>query len=253
LGIAVVGDSAGAHFSIPERFFNVTMMEKGTFHDLLPKVADELDIPQESAYTGHTTTPYATHSVYKYMRKWNICNNNDFQNLGVNGGDSGNSWGNIKALQRNQATDHPMILFIELIGNDVCGSSVGGTAPADFKKNILKLLDWFNTELPKGSHVVILGLADGNLLFEYLQGTIHPLNVTYDNVYTFLNCLKISPCAGWLNTNETARKYTTELAKNLSRMYQQIIDDGANYENFDLAYYEFPTEDIFERMYLDNR
>jgi len=52
--VVVAGDSAGAHFSIPEKFFNVTMMGKGTFSDLLPRVADELDLPFESAYTGHT-------------------------------------------------------------------------------------------------------------------------------------------------------------------------------------------------------
>jgi acyloxyacyl hydrolase len=45
LGVVVAGDSAGAHFSIPEKFFNVTMMGKGTFADLLPRVADELDLP----------------------------------------------------------------------------------------------------------------------------------------------------------------------------------------------------------------
>jgi acyloxyacyl hydrolase len=242
LGVAVVGDSAGAHFSIPEKFFNVTMMEKGTFDNLLPSLADEFDLPQESAYTGHTSTSYPTHSVYKYLRRWNLCNNNDYQNLGVNGGDSGNTWGNIKALQRSQGTDHPMILFLELVGNDVCGSSVGGTAPAEFKKNIIRLLDWLDTKLPKGSHVFILGLADGDLLFKFLHGTIHPLNVTYDKVYDFLNCLKISPCSGWLSTNATARKYTTELAKNLSKIYQQILDEGQGYKNYDAVYYDFPTE-----------
>lgn len=229
------------------------MIQKGTYDDLLPRIADELDLPHESGYTGHTTTSYATHSVYKYLRKWNLCNNNDFQNLGVNGGDSGNTWGNIKALKRDPKNDHPMILFLELIGNDVCGSSVGGTSPADFKKNIIRLLDWLNTKLPKGSHVVILGLADGDLLFEYLHGTIHPLNVTFDKVYDFLNCLQISPCAGWLNTNATARRYTTQLAKNLSKIYQQIIDEGKGYTNYDIVYYDFPTEDMFKRMYLDNR
>jgi len=83
----------------------------------------------------------------------------------------------------------------------------------EFKSNILRLLTWLDTKLPKGSHVVMLGLADGDLLFEYLHGTIHPLDVTYDTVYTFLNCLKISPCAGWLNTNDTIRKDTTRRAK----------------------------------------
>jgi acyloxyacyl hydrolase len=40
LGVVVAGDSAGAHFSIPEKFFNVTMMQHGTFKDLLPRIAD---------------------------------------------------------------------------------------------------------------------------------------------------------------------------------------------------------------------
>jgi hypothetical protein len=75
------------------------------------------------------------------MRQWNMCNNNDFQNLGVNGGDSGNSFGNMKALKRDQKNDHPMLLFLELIGNDVCGSSIDHmTSHDDFKRNILKLL-----------------------------------------------------------------------------------------------------------------
>jgi len=142
------------------------MMHNHSFHDLLPRIADELDIPQESAYTGHTNTEYATHSIYKHMRQWNICNNNDFQNLGVNGGKSGNTWGNAKALKRDQKNDHPMLLFLELIGNDVCGSSIDGmTSPEEFKKNIVKLLKWIDSSVPKGSHLVILGLADGDLLF----------------------------------------------------------------------------------------
>ena len=35
LGVAVIGDSAGAHFSIPEKYFNVSMIEKGTYKDIL--------------------------------------------------------------------------------------------------------------------------------------------------------------------------------------------------------------------------
>lgn len=98
----MVGDSAGAHFSIPEKYFNASMIVKGTYHDILNRIADELDLPMESGYTAHTlTNDYLSHSVYKYLRNWNLCNNNDYQNVGVNGGDSGNSWGNIKALRRN--------------------------------------------------------------------------------------------------------------------------------------------------------
>lgn len=46
LGVAIVGDSAGAHFSIPEKYFNASMITKGTYKDLLVRLADELDIPQ---------------------------------------------------------------------------------------------------------------------------------------------------------------------------------------------------------------
>ena len=45
LGVAVIGDSAGAHFSIPEKYFNASMIEKGTYSDLLARAANEMDIP----------------------------------------------------------------------------------------------------------------------------------------------------------------------------------------------------------------
>lgn len=51
----------------------------------------------------------------------------------------------------------------------------------------------------------MFGLADGDLLFDYLHNATHPLGVTYADVYDFLNCLEISPCWGWLNTNDTVR------------------------------------------------
>ena len=75
------------------------------------------------------------------------------------------------------------------------------TTPEKFKKNILKLLNYLDDTVPKDSHLIIFGLADGEFLFNTLQDAIHPLNVTYPNVYDFLNCLEISPCWGWLNTN----------------------------------------------------
>ena len=89
------------------------MMHHGSYSDLLPRIADEFDLPYESAYTGHTnTTNYLSHSIYKKLRKLNLCNNNDFQNIAVNGGASGNTWGNIKALKRDQNNDHPVLFFL---------------------------------------------------------------------------------------------------------------------------------------------
>ncbi len=52
-----------------------------------------------------------------------MCNNNDYQNVGVNGGTVGNTWGNIKALTRDPKNDYPLLMFMELIGNDVCKKS----------------------------------------------------------------------------------------------------------------------------------
>ena len=52
--------------------------------------------------------------------------------------------------------------------------------------------------------MVILGLGDGSLLYDNLHADIHPLNVKYESVYNFLNCLEISPCWGWLNSNEVS-------------------------------------------------
>lgn len=83
------------------------------------------------------------------------------------------------------------------------------TKPADFKRDIIKLLDYLDTTTPAGSHLVILGLGDGKILYENLYADIHPLGITYAEMYEFLNCLDISPCWGWLNSNETVRNFTT--------------------------------------------
>jgi acyloxyacyl hydrolase len=107
--------------------------------------------------------------------------------------------------------------------------------------------------LPKGSHVVILGLADGDMLADNLLGHIHPLNVKYDQVYDFLNCLKISPCAGWLNSNHTIRLQTSAWAKKLSNVYKEILGSGIEFKNYDYAYYDFPTKEIFNKGILENK
>ncbi len=160
----------------------------------------------------------------------------------MNGGDSGNTRGNIHALSRNKDHDYPLIMFMELVGNDVCAKSFGSmTSTTEFKANVLQLLNYLDSTVPAGSHLMILGLADGELLYDNLHDSLHPLNVTYATVYDFLNCLKISPCWGWLNTNQTVRDFTTQRAQNLSKVYQQIIAEGYKFKNFDLVYYDFPA------------
>jgi acyloxyacyl hydrolase len=89
------------------------------------------------------------------------------------------------------------------------------------------------------------------LLYDNLHDWTHPLNVTYADVYDFLNCLKISPCWGWLNTNDTVRRFTTQRAQNLSKVYQQIISEGHKFNNFDVVYYDFPAMEILERKVME--
>jgi acyloxyacyl hydrolase len=112
-------------------------------------------------------------------------------------------------------------------------------------------LNYLDTVVPTGSHLFILGLADGDILYENLHDVIHPLNVTYKTVYNFLNCLDISPCTTWLNSNDTIRKITTERAVNLSKQYQAIIAEGHTFKNFDLVYYDFPAVEILERKIME--
>lgn len=63
MGSATIGDSAGAHFSLPPRYLNVSMWTNTTFHDFLPRIMDEFDWPEESAGTGFKKENFG-HSFY---------------------------------------------------------------------------------------------------------------------------------------------------------------------------------------------
>jgi len=141
-----------------------------------------------------------------------------------------------------------MLVFFELVGNDVCNhkSFKDMTSPEEFKKHILTILSYLDSVLPKGSHVWIFGLVDGRVLYDNLHNDIHPLNITYTKVYDYLNCLGISPCWGWLNSNETVRNMSTDHAMLLNSVYSEILAEKHNYNNFDLAYYDFPAKTIMD-------
>ncbi len=106
----------------------------------------------------------------------------------------------------------------------------------------LKYLD--NGVLPKGSHVFIVGLADGTLLYDFLHNRTHPLgalryaswvlhdgsglttqlrnDVTYAQFYDFMNCANASPCWGWMNTDATVREKTQQRANELSAVLRNV-------------------------------
>jgi hypothetical protein len=46
--------------------------------------------------------------------------------------------------------------------------------------------------------MAVLGLVDGRILYDSLYNHMHPLNVTYENFYGFLNCTGLSPCSTFM-------------------------------------------------------
>jgi acyloxyacyl hydrolase len=255
-GVGVIGDSAGAHFSIPAEWVTPGTINLQTYSNFLSVLSDEFDFPQNSAYTAYTESQpgalYPLKSVYKEVLKRNQCNFRDFQNLAVNGGDSYNVQTYQLSLSRNQTNDAPMLLFLELLGNDVCGPAhnFDEATPADvFKKNIYTILNKLDTQLPNGSHVAVLGLVDGRVLFDVLHDQPHPIGggVTYANLYDFLNCVYCNPCWGWLNSNSSVRDAATAWAQNLNLQIKAIMaETGGKFKNFDLIYYDTPANEILD-------
>lgn len=255
-GVGVLGDSAGAHFSIPPAWVTPGTINLHTYDNLLAVLNDEFDLPQYSAYTAFEETPagslYPLRSVYKELVNRNRCNHRDFQNLAVNGGDSYNVQLYEEAFARNTTLDHPMTLFLELFGNDVCSSAHNwndATPPAVFKENVVKILNAVDEKLPKGSNVVIFGLVDGRVLYNVLHDKFHPIGggVTYGDLYDFLNCVHVNPCWGWCQTNATIRNETTRLAMHLNDQIRDLIKEtGGKFKNFQAIYYDVPIAELLE-------
>eukprot|EP01132_Coremiostelium_polycephalum_P003673 gene3673-4575_t len=245
MGVVVAGDSAGAHFSIPPEWLTAALVNKTTYKGMFGILENEVDWPHRSAYTGWepSTPQYTVDSVYLRMRERNLCNHRDYQNLGVNGCSSNSMIKNvIQSISRNQEKDKPVLFFLELIGNDVCNGRHDldhMTTVEQFGENIVQTLEYLDTVLPMGSHVVFVGLADGRVLWDSLWNRTHPIGATYEEVYNFLNCLEVSPCWGWMNPNETIRDQTSARAQELSDVYPEIIKNYT-FVHFDMQYYDFP-------------
>lgn len=266
-GVAVIGDSAGAHFSIPVSWITPSTISLSTYSNFFSVLSDEFDVPENSAYTAYADSNpamplYPIRSIYKEVVKRNQCNFRDFQNLAVNGGDSYNVQTYIQGLSRNNKTDQPMIAILELLGNDVCDPAHSldhATPPAVFKANIYKILRELDSRLPPNSHVVILGLADGRILFDVLHDHPHPVGggVTYEDLYNFLNCNYANPCWGWLNSDSTVRDATTAHAMLLNQQYREIMaetNNGRNtFKNFEIIYYDLPTKTIMDGWVASGR
>ncbi|KAM3929016.1 acyloxyacyl hydrolase [Leptodactylus fuscus] len=256
-GIIVLGDSAAAHFHIPPEWMTPMDMSKNSFSNMALTVSNEFDWPQFSLFTGfqNSTIGGWTQSLYLRLRDWNHCNHRDYQNIARNGGSSNNLNKYLESMARNQQFDKSAIVFYAMIGNDVCNTSPDTlkhmTTPENMRTNVMKELKYLDMKLPKGSHVILMSLADGRFLWNSLHDRYHPLgqlnkDITYEQFYGFLSCLESNPCEGWMSKNETLRNLTTERAEQLSSVLQEITT-SEKFCNFELGYFENLYQKVSEK------
>ncbi|XP_006887687.1 PREDICTED: acyloxyacyl hydrolase [Elephantulus edwardii] len=255
-GIILLGDSAGAHFHIAPEWITASQMTLNSFLHLPAALSDELDWPQFSGATGFldSTSRIKDSSLYLRLRKRNRCNHRDYQNISKNGASSQNLEKFIESLSRNQLLDHPAIVIYAMIGNDVCNGKTDPvpemTTPEKLYSKVMQTLKYLDSRLPNGSHVIFYGLADGTFLWDHLNNRYHPLgqlnkDVTYAQYYTFLSCLQVSPCHGWMSANKTLRALTSERAEQLSNTLRKIAAQE-KFTSFNLFYMDFSFQRIIE-------
>lgn len=161
----------------------------------------------------------------------------------------------MKAIARDPKNDTPMLVIYSLVGNDVCNGFPDTlnhmTTVDQMYKNVLTTLTYLDTLLPAGSHVLTTGLGNGSLLYALLHDRIHPFGrvgppVTYPQMYDYLSCLQISPCNGWLTSNDTLRELTTAHAVELS-----VAVRNATFAykpmHYDIEYIDFPFDEVIQR------
>jgi len=124
------------------------------------------------------------------------------------------------------------------------------TTPEEFYENVVGAMKYLDTILPAGSHVVFFGLVDGRILYNTMSERIHPIgawdkNVKYRDFYDYLNCLQISPCFGWMNSDAYWRNATSQRAAELNEVYDIIMSNNT-FKNFDMAYFGCPLEAVIE-------
>lgn len=79
------------------------------------------------------------------------------------------------------------------------------TTVEEFAASVNSTLQFLEAGLPRGSTVILIGLAQGTTLYNVTHNQTHPIGTSYPALYDYLSCLGVNPCWGWLNTNATWR------------------------------------------------
>ncbi|CAF1649860.1 unnamed protein product [Adineta ricciae] len=279
IGIAVLGDSLSAHFHIPEQWLDARQFSSAVFEHMWFIIENEFDWPQLSTSTGHLNISWPniqgsvyqslrihlshadlcflgpTRSLYSRLFSLDHCNHRDYQNIAVNGARTGAMIDIVKTLTRDPKRDVPLLVLYAVVGNDVCNGHPDTidhmTKYDEMYTNVRTALMYLDTVLPKGSHVLTAGLINGSHFYEYLHDRIHPFGrvgppITYTDVYSYLSCLQISPCNGWLTSNDTLRTLTTQRAVELSEAVRNASFSFTP-KNYDIDYFEYPFSEVFQK------
>jgi acyloxyacyl hydrolase len=253
MGVAALGDSATAHFRLPPTYFNASELSQANFAHLFRLLEDEADWPMLSWSTGHFPGDQFLPdiggrmvSLYSKMAERNLCNHRDYQNLGVNGARVSQLDPFDFLLSRNATSGvKPLLLIFSMVGNDVCDGHHGFgdmTTPAEYFRRVERAVYRADSFLPNGSHIILVPLVDGRILYDAMHARIHPIgwtnqDVTYTDFYDYLNCLHVNPCWGWMNSNATVRNLTSEHAASLSEMLPLVVNSTAgNLTNVQVHY-----------------
>ena len=249
LGTVVVGDSIGARYEIPLKWFDASKWKREIFTGMSSHLQGTFNVPQYSGFTG--TCPegqWPCRSFYKYLSEWNKCNTGDYINIAVNGATLNTTLVNIQNLPRDQLLDYPVIMFFELLVNDICKVM---TDPEDFRAEFLSALTYLDNKLPQGSHLVVIGLFEydfyGNMLDK-----IHPGGFTYADLYTFANCTGVPLCPGLLNPDKSQRDIRLQHAHVLNQVYKDVLSSQQT-NSFDSIYYDFPSQHIVDEYRRQRR
>ncbi|KAI4585339.1 hypothetical protein MJG53_020639 [Ovis ammon polii x Ovis aries] len=231
-GVILLGDSAGAHFHIPPDWITASQMSLvSNFGSNHPQCAGLCVCFPLALYKCNASSKQVIkeNSIYLRLRKRNRCNHRDYQNISKNG-----------ILSRNQLLDYPAIVIYAMIGNDVCSGHIDPlpemTTPEKLYSKVTQTLQYLNSHLPNGSHVILYGLPDGRFLWDHLHDRYHPL---------VFSCSQVSPCRSWMSSNKTLRTLTSERAEQLSKTLKKIAT-SQKFKNFDLFYLDFDFQEITE-------
>jgi acyloxyacyl hydrolase len=108
------------------------------------------------------------------------------------------------------------------------------TTPEELRRNVMAVLEFMDTVLPEGSHVLIIGLVDANFIYPAMQDRVHPLgrlhnDITYADLYEWFSCMQIGPCNGWMTPNETMRAITSKVNQFIISSGSKILDLFGNF------------------------